>query len=345
MYEELGEDAPNCGAKRLVREVERADVSDCLRVVNSEANRTIHPMLRDRVMDGNHLFRGQETGFWRWVSLFFVAAICLDQLEGQFFHMRTMRSFHEGFPSLRTERALGDEAFSRTVRKSKSGTLEGDAAPWQRRGKRRCALLLSSKELREWHRYYASQWLLYIGYLTRAEFLDSRPTGAEMHHLSRIDLRLHGFNCAVGFQRKGAQCQDSFRPFPRCPGEAAVVDDDIAADLGGANNCDLCLFLDAHRYLDSFFQLGVLLFGETCEDAASAPLLQAVLERGGLLEVAAIDECTEVFLGGEVDVTGAGTDRSSAVGLDEVDDPVVEQLKVHEDTGHGLSRLLGANGR
>jgi hypothetical protein len=40
MYQELGEDAPNCCAKGLVRGEEPIDVSDCLEVLNLEANRT-----------------------------------------------------------------------------------------------------------------------------------------------------------------------------------------------------------------------------------------------------------------------------------------------------------------
>jgi hypothetical protein len=84
-------------------------------------------------------------------------------------------------------------------------------------------------------------------------------------------------------------------------------------------------------------QLGVLAIGEICVGAAGRPLLEAVLEAGGILEIAARGEGAELRLSGEVDVTGAGADGGFAVGLDEVYDPVVEQLKVHQDAGHGRS--------
>jgi hypothetical protein len=65
-----------------------------------------------------------------------------------------------------------------------------------------------------------------------------------MHHLSRIDLRLQGLNGAVGFQGKGAQRQNSFLPSFRCPWDAPIIDDEIAAGLLGAKNSDLCIHLN-----------------------------------------------------------------------------------------------------
>lgn len=71
-------------------------------------------------------------------------------------------------------------------------------------------------------------------------------------------------------------------------------------------------------------QLGVLAIGEICIGAAARPLLEAVLEAGGILEIPARSEGAELLLGGEVD------------------DPVVVLLKVHQDARHSLSRLLGS---
>ena len=44
----------------------------------------------------------------------------------------------------------------------------------------------------------------------------------------------------------------------------------------------------------------------------------------------------------EVEVAGARADGRLTVGFNEVNDPIVEQLEVHQDARHSLPRLLGA---
>jgi hypothetical protein len=61
-----------------------------------------------------------------------------------------------------------------------------------------------------------------------------------------------------------------------------------AVAFWGANDCDLCLYLDAHRYLDSSFQLRVLLFGDFCEGAAPRSVDDVFLKLGMIFKTAPV---------------------------------------------------------
>ena len=101
-----------------------------------------------------------------------------------------------------------------------------------------------------------------------------------------------------------------------------------------ANNCNLCLHLYPHRDLDSPFHLVVLLLGEVGVVAAARPGAHAVVEVGHVFNVAAGDEGAKALLSREVEVAGVAADGSSAVSLDEMDNPILVELKVHQDAGH-----------
>ncbi len=76
-------------------------------------------MLRDRVMNRNHFFRGEGRSFGLRVLVFFITPVCLDQLKAELLHLRTMRKLHDVLPSLRTDRALGYEGSERILIQTK----------------------------------------------------------------------------------------------------------------------------------------------------------------------------------------------------------------------------------
>jgi hypothetical protein len=86
----------------------------------------------------------------------------------------------------------------------------------------------------------------------------------------------------------------------------------------------------------ALFQFVVLLIGEVAVIAATRPRPHRVLEVLHVLKIAARDEGAELLLGGESDVAGALADYCPAVGRDEVDDPTLIQLKIHQDAAHGV---------
>jgi hypothetical protein len=72
------------------------------------------------------------------------------------------------------------------------------------------------------------------------------------------------------------------------------------------------------------------------------PVAHCALELVHVLKVAAGDEGAESLLDGELEVAGAPADGALAIRFDEMHHPIVVQLKVHEDAGHGLLQLLSA---
>ena len=91
-------------------------------MVDIAANRTSRPMLRDRLMGGEHLFRGGQAVFSRKLfHLFVITAIRLNQLATELIHVRTMSKLHDKLPYLQTDRALGYEAFAGILFHRKSG--------------------------------------------------------------------------------------------------------------------------------------------------------------------------------------------------------------------------------
>jgi len=52
--------------------------------------------------------------------------------------------------------------------------------------------------------------------------------------------------------------------------------------------------------------------------------------------VAASDERSKVVFGSEVEESSSCANRSPAVGFDEVNDPVLVELEIHQDAGHDL---------
>jgi hypothetical protein len=99
------------------------------------------------------------------------------------------------------------------------------------------------------------------------------------------------------------------------------------------------------RSMPSPRQLGVLLCGEVDVDAASTPSADVAVEllEARAFRVTAGHEGAEIVECGEAEVARLRAYGSAAIGLDEVNDPVVVVVvEVHQDDGHVL--VLSAEG-